>query len=85
MASFIAILSGWYLSLYFQKNGIDLSSVADGASFGGVAMDPIWKAYLTPEAILIPIIFLFIIASLAVLYPAIKAAVIQPVTAIHHR
>jgi len=85
MASVIASLSGWSLSRYFQKNGIDLSSVSDGASFAGVAMDPIWRAYVTPEAVLIPIIFLFIIASLAVLYPAIKAAVIQPVTAIHHR
>ena len=85
MASVMASLSGWSLSLYFQQNGIDLSSLAEGASFGGVAIDPVWRAYLTPDAVLIPIIFLFIIASLAVFYPAIKAAVIQPVTAIHHR
>jgi ABC-type lipoprotein release transport system permease subunit len=85
IASVMAILLGCSLSLYFEQNGIDLSSMAEGASFGGVAMDPIWKAYLTPEAVLIPIIFLFIIASLAVLYPAVKAAVIQPVSAIHHR
>jgi ABC-type lipoprotein release transport system permease subunit len=85
VASLIAIISGWSLSLYFQKNGIDLSSMAEGASFGGVAIDPIWRAYLTADAVVIPIIFLFIIASLAVLYPAVKAAVIQPVSAIHHR
>jgi ABC-type antimicrobial peptide transport system permease subunit len=85
MASVMASLSGWSLSLYLQQNGIDLSSLAEGASFGGVAIDPVWRAYLTPDAVLIPIIFLFITASLAVFYPAIKAAVIQPVTAIHHR
>jgi ABC-type antimicrobial peptide transport system permease subunit len=85
VASVMAILSGLSLSLYFQKNGIDLSSMAEGASFGGVAMDPVWRAYLTTDAVVIPIIFLFIIASLAVLYPALKAAVIQPVSAIHHR
>jgi ABC-type lipoprotein release transport system permease subunit len=84
-ASLIAILFGWSLSLYFQKKGIDLSSMAEGASFGGVAMDPVWRAYLTADAVVIPIIFLFIIASLAVLYPAVKAAVIRPVSAIHHR
>ena len=84
-AGILAGLSGCYLARYFEHNGIDLSSLAEGASFGGVAMDPIWRAYLTPEAVVIPIIFLFIIAFLAVLYPAIKAAVIQPVTAIHHR
>ena len=84
-ASLIAVLSGWSLSLYFEKNGIDLSSMAEGASFAGVAVDPVWRAYLTADAVVIPIVFLFIIASLAVLYPAVKAAVIQPVSAIHHR
>ena len=85
VASVMAIFSGWSLSLYFEKNGIDLSSMAEGASFGGVAMDPVWRAYLTADAVIIPVIFLFIIAALAVLYPAVKAAVIQPVSAIHHR
>ena len=85
VASLIAILSGWSLSLYFQKKGIDLSSMAEGASFGGVAIDPVWRAYLTSDAVVTPIIFLFIIASLAVLYPAVKAAVIRPISAIHHR
>ncbi len=85
MASVIAVVFGWSLSRYLEENGIDLSSVADGASFGGVAMDPVWKAYLTTEAVIIPVVFLFIIAFIAVLYPAVKAAVIRPVSAIHHR
>jgi ABC-type lipoprotein release transport system permease subunit len=84
-AAILAGLSGFLLSRYFEHNGIDLSSMAEGASFGGVAIDPVWRAYLTADAIVIPIIFLFIIASLAVLYPAVKAAVIRPVSAIHHR
>jgi len=84
-AVILAGLSGSLLSRYFEHNGIDLSSLAEGASFGGVAIDPVWKAYLTPESVAIPVVFLFIIAFLAVLYPAIKAALIQPVKAIHHR
>jgi len=84
-ASAVAGLSGCCLSRYYEKNGIDLSSFAEGASFGGVAIDPVWRADLTPHSVMIPIIFLFIIASLAVLYPAVKAALIQPVKAIHHR
>ncbi len=85
MASVMAVVSGWSLSRYLEENGLDLSSVADGASFAGVAIDPVWKAYLTPEAVMIPVLFLFIIAFAAVLYPAVKAAVIRPVSAIHHR
>jgi len=84
-AVILAVLSGYSLSRYFEHNGIDLSSFADGASFGGVAVDPVWKAYLTPESVFVPVVFLFIISFLAVLYPAVKAALIQPVKAIHHR
>ncbi len=85
MASVIAVSSGWALSHYFQGNGIDLSSISSGGSFAGVALDPVWRAYVTTKAVLIPIVFLFIMTILAVLYPAVKAALIQPVKAIHHR
>jgi ABC-type lipoprotein release transport system permease subunit len=85
MACILAVASGLSMSFHFQGKGIDLSSFASGGSFGGVAIDPVWRAYVTPLAVVIPVIFLFVIASLAVLYPAIKAAVIQPVRAIHHR
>ncbi|MEE8552187.1 MAG: FtsX-like permease family protein, partial [Desulfobacterales bacterium] len=76
VASLIALSSGWSIARYFQNNGIDLSAIAGSTSFGGVAIDPIWYAYVTKEAVIIPIVFLFIIAAAAVIYPAIKAAVI---------
>ena len=84
VASIIALSSGWSVASYFQNNGIDLSAIAGSTSFGGVAIDPIWYAYVTKEAVIIPIVFLFIIAAAAVIYPAIKAAVIRPVKAIYY-
>jgi len=84
VASVIAFLSGWSAANYYKVKGIDLSAISSGASFGGVAIDPIWYAHVTTEAVLIPIVFLFIIALVAVIYPAIKAAVIRPVKAIHY-
>ncbi len=84
VASLIALSSGWSIARYFQNNGIDLSAIAGSTSFGGVAIDPIWYAYVTKEAVIIPIVFLFIIAAAAVIYPAIKAAVIRPVKAIYY-
>lgn len=84
VASIIALLSGWSVARYFQNNGIDLSAIAGSTSFGGVAIDPIWYAYVTKESVIIPIVFLFIIAAAAVIYPAIKAAVIRPVKAIYY-
>jgi len=84
VASIVALSSGWSVARYFQNNGIDLSAIAGSTSFGGVAIDPIWYAYVTKEAVIIPIVFLFIIAAAAVIYPAIKAAVIRPVKAIYY-
>jgi ABC-type antimicrobial peptide transport system permease subunit len=85
IASIIALILGISVSYYFQGNGIDLSRLADGVTFAGVAMDPIWRAQVTAESLVIPVLFLFIIGTIAVLYPAVKAALIKPVSAIHHR
>jgi len=85
MAALLALLAGSGLSWYIQENGLDMSSLADGISFAGIAFDPIWYAALTPNSVLIPLLFLFVIAAISVVYPAIKVAVIQPVDAIHYQ
>ena len=84
-AVLLALGAGSALSWYLQENGLDMSSLADGISFAGIAFDPIWYAALTPNALMMPSVFLFIIAAVAVIYPAVKVAVIQPVEAIHHQ
>jgi len=84
-ASLLALGTGWWAASYFQTHGIDLSGIAEAASIGGVAMDPVWHAHVTAHTLLLPIAFLFLIALLAVIYPVVKAAVIRPVKAIHYR
>ena len=84
-AVLLALGAGSALSWYLQENGLDMSSLADGISFAGIAFDPIWYAALTPNALMMPSVFLFIIAAVAVIYPAVKVSVIQPVEAIHHQ
>ena len=85
LSSLIAVGLGLPVSHYFEKHGIDLSDVMSSTTFGGVAIDPVWYAYLTPWSVILPVVALVIIAAIAVLYPAIKAAVIQPVKAIYYR
>jgi ABC-type antimicrobial peptide transport system permease subunit len=84
-AVLLAIIVGSALSWYLQQYGIDMSSLAEGISFAGVAFDPVWHAALTTDSLIVPSFFLFVIAALAVLYPAIKVAVIKPLDAIHHQ
>lgn len=85
VAGVLALLTGWPAAIYLQNNGIDLTALSSGVSWGGVALDPVMRAYVSTEALVQPVVVLFIVAAFAVLYPAIKAAVIQPVKAIHHR
>jgi len=84
-AAILALVSGWSAAHYYQQYGLDLSNIASSASFGGIAMDPVWYAHVTTEALVTPVLFLFVIGLLAVIYPAIKAALIEPVKAIHYR
>tara|TARA_B100000959_G_scaffold185050_1_gene193501 strand:- start:71303 stop:72457 length:1155 start_codon:yes stop_codon:yes gene_type:complete len=87
LACSLAIGIGIPPSYYFQNNGLDLSNIGSDStiSVAGVAFDPLWFPILTTSTILTPIIALFIITALAVIYPGIKAALIRPVEAIHHQ
>ncbi len=70
----------WYLS----EHGIDTGKMA-GISIFGIAWDPIWRASVNTNTFLGPVVTLVFIVSIAVLYPAVKAALIRPVEAMHHR
>ncbi len=82
----LALAAGLPVSYYFQSHGIDLSSLAGPiqGSIGGVALDPVWYTNVTYDSVVQPLKFLVIIVGIAVIYPGVKAAVIQPVKAIHH-
>jgi ABC-type antimicrobial peptide transport system permease subunit len=84
-AGFLTLIIGLPVVLYFQSHGIDVSSLTGSTTIVGVALDPVWYCQVTTESIVLPIIFLFILVALAVIYPAIKASVIQPVKAIYYR
>ena len=75
---------GLPVALYRQTHGIDLSRFGAGAAVAGVAIDPIWRTIVTPETVYKPIEFLILITCLAVVYPGLKAALINPIRAITH-
>ena len=85
VAGVLAIALGWPVSLFFETHGINLSPQESAGTIAGVALDPTLYSLVTPVVILKPVVFLFGISILAVIYPAIKAAVIRPVEAIHYR
>ncbi|MFV2060973.1 MAG: ABC transporter permease [Gammaproteobacteria bacterium] len=84
-ASILGLALGWLLSARFTENGIDMSSMSSNFSFAGIALEPVWRTVITTEVLLVPVFFLFVIAILSVIYPAIKVAKIKIVDAIHYQ
>ena len=85
--SAIAVAIGLVLSvpalLYLEGTGIDLGALA-GATIMGIATDPVWRAAISPSVFTTPVVVLLVMVGLAVLYPAGKAAMVQPVDAMRH-
>lgn len=70
----------WYLS----TRGIDLTSLGD-MSIAGIAWDPIWRTRVSVDTFVAPMVTMIAIIVLAVVYPALRAALIRPVEAMNHR
>jgi putative ABC transport system permease protein len=79
----IGLVLGIPAIFYMAHVGIDMGTLA-GTSIMGIAMDPIWRAAIHPHVFTTPVVMLISIVFLAVIYPASKAALIQPVEAMRH-
>jgi ABC-type lipoprotein release transport system permease subunit len=64
-----------------QESGLDMTSLFSSFTTAGVAFDPIWHAKLSLRVIMTPVLALWVVALVAALWPAMKAARINPVRA----
>jgi len=77
--------AGCLLAWYFQGHPIDLSRIApEGLHASGIAFAPWWAADVDPGWICVPVAKMLVISLLAALYPAVKAARLDPVKAMRH-
>ncbi len=85
LAGVLGSAVGIPLTIWVGHVGIDLSAFApDGFAISGTVIDPVMTTTLTPTALEIPLVTLFAVSFLSVIYPAVKAAVIEPIEALHH-
>jgi ABC-type lipoprotein release transport system permease subunit len=75
-------LAGMALAIYFQNVGIDLSAFVDSMEAIPGMTDRVYPK-LIPGNLWLPALLLFCVGLLASAYPALKAARLQPVAAIH--
>ena len=83
-SSIIGVVVGLSVALYFQKYGFDVSG-SGNMSFGGVVMDPIWRANVSVGIVFLPVVLMILVSTVASIYPASIAARIKPVEAIHYK
>ncbi|MCO4762990.1 MAG: ABC transporter permease [Myxococcales bacterium] len=76
----LSIPATWYMT----EHGLEMGPEG-GISLQGVALARVWYAAPSVDTLLLPIFVLLFVIFFAVLYPAVKAAVIRPVEAIRHR
>lgn len=69
---------------YLQTYGVNVGALG-GVQMIGMTMPAVWKGQFSVESSAAPVVMLFVIAILAVLYPALKAARVSPVEAMHHQ
>jgi len=86
LAALLALGAGLPLSAYFARRPLDFSFLLrESSTIAGVAFEPQWYCRVTPGSVLLPIFFLYAVGLVSICYPALKAALLSPVRAVHHQ
>jgi ABC-type lipoprotein release transport system permease subunit len=80
VAFILCVPALWYL----VNVGINLGELG-GVSVMGMIFDPIWHGVISAKTFYMPLTTMLIVVTLGILYPAIKAARITPLEAIHYQ
>lgn len=83
-AAVLGLGFGVPLAFYLETHGINLTPFTEGTTISGVALDLIWHSMVSARTILLPLVTLYVLTVIATIYPAAKAAYLNPVEAIHH-
>jgi ABC-type antimicrobial peptide transport system permease subunit len=80
LAFLLSIPTLWYL----VNVGVNLGEMG-GISVMGMVLDPVWYGTISSKTFSMPLTTMLIVVMLGISYPAIKAARITPLEAIHHQ
>jgi ABC-type antimicrobial peptide transport system permease subunit len=83
-ASIIGMAFGIPLAISLQTYGIDLSVLVEGGTISGIAVNIALFSYLSAFDIVTPLAALFVFSLSAGAIPAVRAARLDPIKAIHY-
>jgi lipoprotein-releasing system permease protein len=78
VASVVGAGLGLALDGYMVRYGVDLTSLTGGFSLAGIGINPVIYGVITPKGVVLPVVTLAVTCLLASLYPAWRAARMQP-------
>ena len=81
IAGVAGLAFGLLLDGYLVHWGLDLTTFTQGFSWAGVNFDPIMRGYVEPSRIAFVVLALFVVAIASALWPAVRAARLDPVQA----
>lgn len=84
IATGIGVLLALPAMVYLQTTGVDVGALG-GVQMIGMTMPAVWMGEFSVATSAVPVVMLYVISLAAVLYPAIKAARVSPVEAMHHQ
>jgi ABC-type lipoprotein release transport system permease subunit len=79
----VALVIGLPIALALQRNGLDFTFIFDRLAFAGMNIEPVLHAVVETKQVLAPIVFLLVLMPLFALYPAVEAARMAPIEALH--
>lgn len=82
LAAGIGLLIGGALDAWLVVYGLDFSGSLESMDFMGVSIDPVMKGEVRPLGVVITVASVFVVSILASLWPALRAARLEPVEAI---
>ncbi|MBS2033022.1 MAG: ABC transporter permease [Deltaproteobacteria bacterium] len=81
VAGWVGIGLGALLDTYLVRHGLDLSAFVQGFSWAGVSFDPVMRGEIRLDRIWTVAVALVIVAVVSAIWPAVRAARLQPTTA----